>query len=316
MTLDELQWMCELFRTKNMTKAVENLYISQPALSQCLHRVERQLGFKLFDRSNKGLEPTEKGKLFYEASLKIMDIYQEFLAQASLLDKEALKSLRIGLPPYMSMLHSTDLLKNLQSAYPDISFSLCEAYTSDMKEMLLNNRIQLMVTNEPFQIKGMVSYPFGDTIPIVIYLRKNSPAAKYAYSKDGRQYLDPCHLSEEPITLTRPGQSSRIVAEEVFKECGISPNIFQETRHISTLCRYALEGISSSIGPLTPDAKELVKQSHMVYLIPDSYRWSKIRSRIYLPPEIDHILPRPLLKIIEDSLQYDGLNDSHLLLFK
>ena len=136
--------MLELFRTKNMSKAVENLYISQPALSQCLRRIERQLGFKLFDRSNKGLVPTPKGELFYEASLKITDTYQDFLAQVSRLDQEHLQALRIGLPPYLSMLSSAELLKNLASAYPDISFSVCEAFTCDMKDMLLENQIQIM----------------------------------------------------------------------------------------------------------------------------------------------------------------------------
>ena len=87
------------------------------------------MGFKLFERSNKGLAPTKKGELFYEASLKITDIYQGFLAEASWLDREELKVLRIGLPPYLSMRCSTGLLKNLHAAYPEISFSICEIYT-------------------------------------------------------------------------------------------------------------------------------------------------------------------------------------------
>lgn len=57
MTLDEIRWISELFETRKMSKAAETLFVSQPALSQCLQRVEQQLGFKLFERSNKGLEP-------------------------------------------------------------------------------------------------------------------------------------------------------------------------------------------------------------------------------------------------------------------
>ena len=75
MTLDELRWMCELFKTQNMSRAVENLYISQPALSQCLRRIEHQLGFKLFERSNKGLTPTKKGTLFIRPFLIHLTFY-------------------------------------------------------------------------------------------------------------------------------------------------------------------------------------------------------------------------------------------------
>lgn len=308
MTIDELQWMCELFRTKNMTKAVDNLYISQPALSQCLRRVEKQLGFRLFERSNKGLTPTKKGELFYEASQKIVNIYQEFLYQASLMDQNKLKSVRIGLPPYMSMLHSTDLLKNLHAAYPEISFSLCEAYTEDMVAMLLSGQIQVMVTNEPTRIQGTVSYPFGGRLPTVIYLRRNSPAAQYAFVKNGRQYLDPKYLAEEPLTLTRPGQSSRELAEAVLRECGISPNILQETRHITMLYYYAKEGISSGIGPCTPAVRKMDEDEHLIYWIPENYRWSTIRSRIHVLPELDRILPGPMMEIMKNSLQYEDIN--------
>lgn len=304
MTLDELQWMCELFKTKNMSKAVENLYISQPALSQCLRRVEKQLGFKLFERSNKGLTPTKKGELFYEASLEITKIYREFLAQANLLDKEELKSLKIGLPPYMSMLYSTDLLKNLYSAYPEISFSLCETSTSNMKKMLLDNQIQLMVTNEPTQIKEAISYPFGDSLPTVIFLRRNSPAARHAYLKNGSQYLDPRYIADEPISITTVSQSSRELADSIFEQCGITPHLLQETQHISTLYHYAQEGITTAIGPCTPAVKEMDKDNHLLYLIPETYQWARIRSRIHVLPEINRLLPRSMLDIIKRSLMY------------
>lgn len=306
MTLDELQWMCELFQTKNMSKAVENLYISQPALSQCLRRIEHQLGFRLFDRSNRGLEPTPKGELFYETAQKITGIYQDFLAQASRLDKEALQTLHIGLPPYLSMMSSTNLLKSLSRAYPNIAFSVSEAYTKDMKNMLFENQLQIMVANEPTQVKGAVSYPFGPSIPIMIYLRKNSPAAQYAYVKNGYKYLDPIYLADEPFAITRSGQATREAAEAIFKECGFTPHLLQETRHINNLYSFAKEGISSAIGPITFSIKEMDQDNHLVYRIPESYRWSSVQTRIYILPEVDRLLPHNLIEIIKNSLMYES----------
>ena len=86
MTIDEIRWMLELFETGKMSKAAENLYISQPALSQCVQRIEQQLGFRLFERSNKGLNPTPTGQLFYEAAVDITATYQHFLTRAELLE--------------------------------------------------------------------------------------------------------------------------------------------------------------------------------------------------------------------------------------
>ena len=53
-------------KNKHMTKASEELHISQPAISQSIKKLEDQLGGTLFLRSNKGMELTEEGKMFYE----------------------------------------------------------------------------------------------------------------------------------------------------------------------------------------------------------------------------------------------------------
>ena len=51
---------------KHMTRASEELHISQPAISQSIKKLEEQLGGTLFLRSNKGMELTEEGKMFFE----------------------------------------------------------------------------------------------------------------------------------------------------------------------------------------------------------------------------------------------------------
>ena len=141
MTIDELQWMTELFRVGKMSKAAENLFITQPALSQCVQRIEQQLGFKLFERSNKGLKPTPKGQLFYETARQITNAYQQFLYQAELLDQQQIREITIGAATYLSYCCSVDMLSALKKAFPNISFQIYEASTHDLLEALHENRI-------------------------------------------------------------------------------------------------------------------------------------------------------------------------------
>ncbi len=82
-----------------------------------------------------------------------------------------------------------------------------------------------------------------------LYSIQHCSLSHISYVKDGKQYLDPIYLVDELITLTSLGQASRKTAEEVLKKYGISPNILQEICHISTIYRYAMEGISSTVGP-------------------------------------------------------------------
>lgn len=126
MTLVEIRWICELFEKKNMSKAAGVLYVSQPALSQCLQRVERRLGFPLFHRSNKGLVPTEKGILFHQAAASILDTYDRFLAQAELLDLKKSNHITIGMAPYISSCCSVEIIQKAGDCHRNRhSDSLC-----------------------------------------------------------------------------------------------------------------------------------------------------------------------------------------------
>ena len=128
--------MSRLFETRNMTKTAEALFISQPALSQALKRVEEELGFPLFTRSNKGLTPTEKGLLFSEAARTIADTYRDFQVKADLAGRIELREIIIGMPPFLSACCSANVLDQLTAALPDMRFSVFEGAWNLLQEEL------------------------------------------------------------------------------------------------------------------------------------------------------------------------------------
>ena len=303
MTIDELQWMTELFRVGKMSKAAENLFITQPALSQCVQRIEQQLGFKLFERSNKGLKPTPKGGLFYEAALHITYTYQQFLYQAELLDQQQIGEITIGMAPYLSYCCSVDMLSALRRRFPDIQFQVQEASTADLLEALHENRVQLIVVHEAARRKELASHPFG-CFPCGVFLRRGCSAGQNAYEKDGKRYLDPAFLIGEPLIFARKGQASRIVSEQILKEAGITPNIVAESGHITTRYRYALNGIASTIGPINGEAVFLDREQResIIYRIPPSYNHFSSRLTVCALPDVDRLIPKDVFSIIADCI--------------
>lgn len=302
MTVEEIRWMTILFQTGQISKTAEMLFISQPALSQCVKRIEAQLGFSLFERSNKGLVPTERGQLFYKTAIEITDSYQKFLTQTSLLDQSELHELTIGMGAYLSNCCSADIVQRLQKAYPHIRFSVYEGSFEDMLRALRDNIVQIVVTTGQFSKDGLVSYPFG-RIPNVIFLRKGSPAAQYAYTENGRRYLDPKYLEDEPLALTKKDQASRQMAENLIAEAGFKPRIEHESRHLATVYRYASQGIASAIIPLTKIEEKRDQDFHLIHWIPETYQWASYRSTIIVQPEIDRIIPKQIYKIIWTAAQ-------------
>lgn len=73
MNLVHLKYVLEIYKTKNFSKAAENLYMGQPNLSRAIKELEQNLGITLFDRTTKGLEVTEEGEEFVQYAKKILN---------------------------------------------------------------------------------------------------------------------------------------------------------------------------------------------------------------------------------------------------
>lgn len=303
MTIDEIHWMTELFKCGKMSKAAEHLFITQPALSQCLQRIETQLGFRLFERSNKGLKPTPKGQLFYRASEEICEIYQQFLTQAEMLDHAKLQEITIGIAPFFSSYHSMEIIRTLRSHFPEIQFKIMESYTADLIEALRAGTIQIALIGEPLHPSNAVCHPIGK-INCAIFLRRGSPLAREAYIENGKQYLDPAKLKSEPICVTKIGQSSRHIFDTIISQAGFKPNIIHESRHIRTLYQYAAEGISSSISIMYEEIVEedRKQESSLLYRIPENYRFSSFQMLSCTMPYTEKLLPEGIHSILSQTI--------------
>lgn len=72
MNTQQLQYLIEIERTRSISQAAENLYMGQPNLSRVLRDTEAGLGFPIFERTRKGVRPTEKGVLFLQHARNIL----------------------------------------------------------------------------------------------------------------------------------------------------------------------------------------------------------------------------------------------------
>lgn len=72
MQTNYLRYMVEIERTRSITQAAENLFLSQPNLSRILHETEEQLGYAIFERSSRGVRPTEAGLAFLRHARRIL----------------------------------------------------------------------------------------------------------------------------------------------------------------------------------------------------------------------------------------------------
>jgi len=72
MNMQQLQYLAEIERTCSISQAAANLYIGQPNLSRVLRDVEESVGFRIFERTRRGVKPTEKGQAFLQHARNIL----------------------------------------------------------------------------------------------------------------------------------------------------------------------------------------------------------------------------------------------------
>ena len=140
-TLKHLTIFKEVARVKSMSKAAENLYISQPTVSQKIQEIEEYYHIKLFQRYSKSLGISEEGRIFLEHANKILkelDSIDEIFFN----DKEAI-NLRIGSTLTIANTLTPKLLKDIKKHNPNFKFQVFVNNTQSIEELILNNQLDI-----------------------------------------------------------------------------------------------------------------------------------------------------------------------------
>ena len=104
MNTKQIEMIIEGSKTLNFTKAAENLYVSQPTLTYQIQMAEEELGFKIFDRTQKSVSITPAGKAFIASMIKISSEYKTAVEEAQNYSDKYSDDLVISLP-YRSAIH-------------------------------------------------------------------------------------------------------------------------------------------------------------------------------------------------------------------
>ena len=135
-------------KNKHMTKASEELHISQPAISQSIKKLEDCLGGTLFLRSNKGMELTEEGKMFYEyvkGALELIGNAENEFTSFKDLSKGEIK---IGCSTTLTKLVLMESLKDFHNEYPNININITNDLTSNLINDLKLGKLDFVIFNE------------------------------------------------------------------------------------------------------------------------------------------------------------------------
>ncbi|WP_339012477.1 LysR family transcriptional regulator [Fusobacterium animalis] len=143
--MDEKDWrfIDLLYKEKSISKVSNKIFISQPALSSRLLKIEDEMGVKLILRTNKGVEFTEAGIYLAKEANKMM-IYLSKLKESLLQINESSKNtIVIGAGNYTVKYRINDILNNFKNLNPHIQFKIINTKSQDINNLLQDGTIDL-----------------------------------------------------------------------------------------------------------------------------------------------------------------------------
>ena len=135
-------------KNKHMTKASEELHISQPAISQSIKKLEDQLGGTLFLRSNKGMELTKEGEMFYEYVKGALELIHNAENEFTSFKDLSKGEIKIGCSTTLTKLILMDTLKEFHKDYPNININITNDLTNNLINDLKVGKLDFVIFNE------------------------------------------------------------------------------------------------------------------------------------------------------------------------
>ena len=142
-----MEYIYTVYQEKSFSKAARKLFISQPSLSATVKRIEEHIGYPIFDRSTKPLTLTEFGKRYISSVEQIISVEHEFSSFMN--DWGGLKTgkLVLGGSSLFSSWVLPPLIGSFTRQFPMVKVELMEENTSELKLLLQNGGIDLMIDN-------------------------------------------------------------------------------------------------------------------------------------------------------------------------
>lgn len=160
LNLHLLEQFVALARTRNFTRAAEELNLSQPALSRAIQKLEEQLGQPLFERKPREVMLTDLGELLLERSQHILKLMEDTFAELSEAGRRG--RIRLGAIPTIAPYFLPSLLSTFAKVHPEISVVVQEDTTENLIKRCSHGEIDLAILALPIIAKYLEVEPLFD----------------------------------------------------------------------------------------------------------------------------------------------------------
>ncbi|QED47919.1 LysR family transcriptional regulator [Cytobacillus dafuensis] len=243
MEWNQLEYFLTVARLQHVTRAAEELSITQPALSHSIGKLEEELGVSLFERSGRNVQLNRYGKVFAKrVEAAIMEI------RKGKQEIEELTNPEIGTVS-LSFLHTLGnefiptLISSFRKRYPNIHFELYQGSNTFIIQKLEKGASDFCITSPKFDGNGMVWLPLiSEDLYVVV---------PKGHKLSNRREVDLHAITEEPFIGLNTSCGFRSIYDDIFQSVGFHPKVAFEAEDLSTAAGFVSAGLGVSLLPST-----------------------------------------------------------------
>lgn len=241
MTLTELRYIVTVAQERHFGRAAERCFVTQPALSLAIQKLEENLGATIFERRRNQITLTPLGEKIVRQAQRVLEEAEQIALIAAQGKDQLAGALKLGVIATVGPYILPDLIPLLHKRAPAMPLEIEENLTANLNRMLLHGKLDAMIVALPHEEAGVLTRPLYDE-PFKAVVPVTHP-----WSKRKRLAVDA--LAEEKVILPHAGHCFR---RQVLEQC---PNISRSDREgvqgnsLETIRQMVASGLGITVLP-------------------------------------------------------------------
>lgn len=260
MTLNELRYIVAVAQELNFRRAAEKSFVSQPALSLAIQKLEDELNIRIFERGKNEVTVTPLGAEIVEQAHRALEEV-EHIRELAMRGKDQLAStLRLGIIYSVGPYLLPDLVPALKKLAPSMTLEIEENITANLDTLLRNGRLDVIVIALPFGDGGILTRPLYDEPFEVVVNKQHQWAA--------RRSIRAPELAVEKVLLLDSGHCFSNQVAEACPELERKGADIQQGTSLETIRNMVASGLGITVLPASANSARY--RNPLVKIIPFS----------------------------------------------
>jgi DNA-binding transcriptional LysR family regulator len=243
MELRHLRYFVAVAEELHFGRAAKRLHLAQPALSQQIKQLEKELGVLLLSRTKRSVALTDPGRAFLAEARRTLDSADQAVRAARRAARGEIGTLRVGYVDLATWLGFPAILRRFRQEFPSVDVTLVELHREPQREALIRGALDVGFFTLAERDQGLAGAPIASE-PLILALPSEHPRAA-----DARITLS--DLAEENWVLF-PRELRTVYVELILSHCreaGFVPRIVQEASQLHALAGLVSAGVGITMLP-------------------------------------------------------------------